>query len=902
MRLKRLSASRFVGLSRWEAQVDAPMVVFFGSNEAGKSTVKELVVGLLFGFSARRKERAPLIGWGAAQATISGELRLNDGRPMTVTRILDEQHASCEVALSGQVQQMGNVPLGAVGAMTREIYESVYGLGRDQMVFPQGAWRQVQDRLLDAAMVERLQPAIAAAQSLEDEAKKIWRPDNRGKPLIRELAEQRIRHKQSLRESRQRQRRLLELQQDYESRRQRMELLRARIRDSEAFLREAAIQRDMKNRLEQIRQMEREAGDLSLFEGLPEDIGSKLRQLDEGIASMSEKLAEDRRQLAELNEVLQSYTQQHRRALEMAVEIENATRLYLQYEEDGRTLGKLREQADKAGNEWRDLVTGLLDSDDTSAISEILEAIDIERLRSASQEALEVSKRVYRAQDTLERTRESRMRHRKMPLIAGILGVLLLLAGAAGLLPLVTETFLYPSLPEPFPLVAGGAAVAGLLSLVLAITGIRPGQRRRIASLEQELAQAHEAMEAAAAAVRAALCGLPIPGERILRADERLTWDVERIRLKHEQLRDLGERLTQIEGRIAENASLISQCVIRCLDRAPGALSDDIAAMNALVSEAREARSRHEAAKQAAERLRRQIERGEDINERAAEERRQLLAALGRVVDGDPAQAIALIARRRDLKRKAQAAREALLADERCASRLARMEAISTQHWPFHDEAVQENQDSVRMARSQLERISGEMGSIEQEIRNLADQPAPGEIQSRIDQIDLAEYEAGLERDRQVLTAAFIRAGRRRFQELHQPDVIRRAGQYMGAITGGRYSRLLMPEDGSGLRVFGAEAGRYLDPEADRLSKGTLGQLYLSLRLAMVDHLDPQEEPLPLLLDEVFTDWDEQRLAQGFRALAGVAQRRQVLLFTCHTWIIERLRAAGAVCRIVTLH
>ena len=156
----------------------------------------------------------------------------------------------------------------------------------------------------------------------------------------------------------------------------------------------------------------------------------------------------------------------------MAVEIENATRLYLQYEEDGRTLGKLREQADKAGNEWRDLVTGLLDSDDTSAISEILEAIDIERLRSASQEALEVSKRVYRAQDTLERTREPHASSEDAH--SGHTGRSVVCGRSRVVAPCHRDISL-PSLPEPFPLVAGGVAVAGLLSLVLAITGIRPG-------------------------------------------------------------------------------------------------------------------------------------------------------------------------------------------------------------------------------------------------------------------------------------------------------------------------------------------------------------------------------------------------------------------------------------------
>jgi uncharacterized protein YhaN len=136
MRLTRLAAARFVGLSRWEAEVDAPMVVFFGSNEAGKSTVKELIAGLLFGFGNKKKDRLPLIGWGAAQAGIEGSLRLQDGREITVTRTVEEKHAGCQIVESGQITEMGNAPLNAVGAITRDIYESVYALAGTRWCFP----------------------------------------------------------------------------------------------------------------------------------------------------------------------------------------------------------------------------------------------------------------------------------------------------------------------------------------------------------------------------------------------------------------------------------------------------------------------------------------------------------------------------------------------------------------------------------------------------------------------------------------------------------------------------------------------------------------------------------------------------------------------------------------------
>lgn len=70
-------------------------------------------------------------------------------------------------------------------------------------------------------------------------------------------------------------------------------------------------------------------------------------------------------------------------------------------------------------------------------------------------------------------------------------------------------------------------------------------------------------------------------------------------------------------------------------------------------------------------------------------------------------------------------------------------------------------------------------------------------------------------------------------------------------ITDGRYSRLFALEDGSpGLLVKGNYVDHPVEAGRDYLSRGTPEQVYLALRLALVDHLDAEDERLPLLLDE----------------------------------------------------
>ncbi len=61
-------------------------------------------------------------------------------------------------------------------------------------------------------------------------------------------------------------------------------------------------------------------------------------------------------------------------------------------------------------------------------------------------------------------------------------------------------------------------------------------------------------------------------------------------------------------------------------------------------------------------------------------------------------------------------------------------------------------------------------------------------------------------------------------------------------------------------------------------SKGTKDLLTFSMRLAASDLL-MQEEPLPILLDDAFVNFDDARLMQALRLL--VRKKRQVLIFTC---------------------
>lgn len=100
----------------------------------------------------------------------------------------------------------------------------------------------------------------------------------------------------------------------------------------------------------------------------------------------------------------------------------------------------------------------------------------------------------------------------------------------------------------------------------------------------------------------------------------------------------------------------------------------------------------------------------------------------------------------------------------------------------------------------------------------------------------------------------------------------KRASQILTELTEGRYQSIRI---GQKLRISVWDGFRRIP--AERLSRGTLEQIFFSLRMAAADIL--QEEPLPLILDETFAFYDEKRLESALKWLSR--QKRQVIILTC---------------------
>lgn len=156
-------------------------------------------------------------------------------------------------------------------------------------------------------------------------------------------------------------------------------------------------------------------------------------------------------------------------------------------------------------------------------------------------------------------------------------------------------------------------------------------------------------------------------------------------------------------------------------------------------------------------------------------------------------------------------------------------------------------------------------------------------------------------RDWRQLAAAqcLIELARQELERTRQPVVLRAASQALGAVTGGRYQRVMQDDTGQGLLVV--ERDGQVKPAGDALSRGTTEQLYLAVRLGLADELAARGTALPLVMDDVLVNFDPER-ARAMAALLGdFARRHQVLFFTCHPAMRDLLLAEGHAARVVEL-
>lgn len=175
--------------------------------------------------------------------------------------------------------------------------------------------------------------------------------------------------------------------------------------------------------------------------------------------------------------------------------------------------------------------------------------------------------------------------------------------------------------------------------------------------------------------------------------------------------------------------------------------------------------------------------------------------------------------------------------------------------------------EACEACRLKLEKLRWEISNLESNEEELQ------KNRSKYDYMKRQEAENATELEAIRLALSTIEELSSQIHDSFGQQLNQAVSEVISEVTGQRYHELKIDEK---LDIKVAWNGTYVALE--RLSAGTMDQVFLALRLAVADLLLGKDE-VPLIFDDSFVMYDDTRLKS---ALKEVANRKQSLIFTCH--------------------
>jgi len=854
-----------------------PLVVVLGPNEAGKSTLFSFLTTALYGFHPASRERNPHMPWGAEEAGGRIAIRLEAEGCVVVERRLRSSPAG-RVVRGANTEDIRNQPLSWVEHVPRTVFGQVFAVTlADLAGLDDETWGRIQDRVLGSMGASDLRPARDVAEVLEKEAGEIWRPNRRGNQRLRDVQEKVRALRGKRNDALARDRRIRALVEEREGVDLRLLDVRSdRQRDKVVVERMQELM-PVKRQLDRVAALRAAGGPRTELLGLPDDLrGEVARREKEGVG-LREKVSDLDHEIAELEAIVGRFDDHARRLLDHGDRI---ARFFVATAGAAGDRTRLREAADHRDAldaRVRTAAGQVLESECDERVAQAVSALSldllgdrVERLARAERTGDEA-----RAGHAAASARDSSAR-RWGPVVALLaLGVIALAWG-----------------------VGGGPTTASIVGAALAAVGATLAARRRGGVASEQRTHGPDRSRELGRDIAEMLRDVPVRPGHLNPPGTPLVSDLASLQRLAHQRREARLDVSTLEVRVA-SADRAAQALASELGRPARQTAEELAAE--LERDVRSAEAVRAAADSAArDRDRRLRDRGGLVRE--AESVADALRALRRRIEASSERSeratVEVVQRRLEAHARADRIEEDL---ERTHPDLPEIRARiaagedAGMEWAIDEVDLVARKGRVEELDELVEALVARSQVLERDVAHLREMETVDAVDSEIATLQETEARLARERDRKWVLAQLVRAADRKFREEHQPDLIRRASSYLKRLTGGRYDRLLVDEyrDGDLFQLVGP--GLPAPVPLDRpISTATLEQAYLSLRLAIVDHLDQGKERLPLFIDEAFVNWDAERRDRGLEVLAEASSTRQVFAFTCHPEMAERLGALGA--------
>jgi uncharacterized protein YhaN len=211
---------------------------------------------------------------------------------------------------------------------------------------------------------------------------------------------------------------------------------------------------------------------------------------------------------------------------------------------------------------------------------------------------------------------------------------------------------------------------------------------------------------------------------------------------------------------------------------------------------------------------------------------------------------------------------------------------------PDEDEVLAASEEALKEeSRRKRDRLENEEKELHAKLQRLDSSDQLGSLLAEEKRL-MAELEQAKEEWAELrLIQLLLEKTRDEYEREHGPKILKRASEFLEEITDGRYKRILRSAEHDGYDLIAA-GGRRIPAVPVAVSRGTLAQVYLCIRLAYTDVMQ-EHRRIPYVLDDVFMDFDDARLDKAAEVLAKLAHGRQVVLLTHHSHVADAIRRVG---------
>lgn len=880
MKIKKLSINQYGCIEDKKLEFGEEISIIKGDNESGKSTMHQAMLALMFGFANNSRRQnfalAPKAkpfkgGYPSLQAQCSDE-----AGEYTISRYFDKQKPKVNITKGSISTVADNEPMSHLQNVSRQTYEGIYSLDIEQIVALKDSWEREQDSILSGLHPDFLLPHESIISDLDVKIKEVWKGKTqskltKAKEIEDKIKELKIQRRQALVD----QKTLRELETEQEETQEGIEKSTASIQDMAKEEVKLSRQQRFYEEYSAIMDLNSNTSDIDKYNDIPHDIEGFFEGHDKIIKECTAKINDLQKKKYLLTDTINEYQRQYKKIMHCkevvpkAVSVES--KLSGVHASLVKDIDREKQKRSQILLKLKRLFTNNFSIDKLKDIMYINIA-----------ECLALSDSVQRLQvekgELSEKALKRRVPAKKIEKMDIILGIALLIGLLLIFVPL--------GISKVITVIAGVLLVAGVVTTIYL-------KKPKIAKSDDEISVQLDKIDTqyhmALTQLQAQLNYDFIPEQKKRHPDKSLIDSIAQLQDDYIEITQLGEAIEKDKIEAKQKEDEIKEIAIDVLGYSNHYETDTadmkrkLDTMLQLEMDANNADSKVKMINEQIKEQEIKIQSSTRLMESTA---KSLYSVIGETtkkkisnLKSMRTQQVSAAGRDKVIRQKYQDYDELVEATDKNVE--GKLFDVQLQ--------IKTLESMLEKEREKQQELSTKSGAVKSKIEHLLKSGLnPAIVDGQISDAKAQKAQCVRKRDEYVLAYGIIKKAREKFISEFNPLFLNKASEYLAIITDGRYNQIKLSESGTSIMVMQDSTNSFdFDAIDETISRGTREQIYLSLRLAMLDRFDPQGQKLPIILDEALVNWDMVRFGKLMKIIDNIAKERQVFMFTCHDYVVD---------------